>query len=104
MKPQTLSFASSGIAIDAVSLILLSQAQTVNILASAMFFMSLSLLSILVILVVWDDEFSDVYSPLPILEGRKKEKMTVSKLCISLGFSFMIVGSFLLISRIGAGI
>ena len=57
---------------------------------------------VLVILIVWDDEFTDIYNPLPILDGRKKEKMMVSKLCISLGFSFMIVGSFLLISRIGA--
>lgn len=104
MKPQTLSFASSGIAIDAVSLILLSQANPANILASAIFFMSLSLFALLVILVVWDQEFADIYSPYPIVESVKKEKMTVSKLCISLGFSFMIVASFLLISGIGRGL
>jgi len=102
MKSATLAFTASGIALDVAFLILLGAAPSANILASATFFMSLALFTALMILCVWDADFHELYGPVPILEGKRKEKMLAAKLIISLGFFFQLVASFVFIAGIGA--
>ena len=90
-----------GIFISGFLLVIQTSSDQINVLSATLYFLSLCIFGTHAIIQIWDGDFMEFYESMPLIESKKKDKMTISKVIASLGYLFLIIAGFAQIAKIG---
>lgn len=101
MSQKAINFTSAGIAISSIMIMAQFGFAQPNIISGTLFFLSLSMFCAHTVLQIWDDDYQEIFSGLPIIESKKRDKMMLSKTLITLGYFFILAAGFTQIAGVG---